>query len=88
MLPPAEATGRPRLPASTSRDGSSGFTLPFSIENCPEYVAVDVRATEGGYILHFVNYNPATQIKGIKVRTLDGQAHKVLPFNEYNYIKI
>lgn len=67
---------------------ATGFTLPFSIENCPEYVAVDVRATEGGYILHFVNYNPATQIKGIKVRTLDGQVHKVLPFNEYNYIKI
>ena len=67
---------------------TSGFFLPFSIENCPEYVAVDVREAEGGYILHFVNYNPATQIKGIKVLASDGKVHKVLPFNEYNYIKI
>ena len=67
---------------------ATGLHLPFEVEKCPEYVAIDVRRYDGGYILHFVNYNPASEIKGVKVRTTDGKVYKVSTFSEYNYIKI
>lgn len=62
---------------------ATGFGLPFTLKNCPQEVALDVRKTAGGYVLHFVNYLPSKPIKGLKVNG------KTVPvFSEYNYIKI
>ena len=67
---------------------ATGFDLPFDISGCPEWVAVDVRRGEKSYILHFVNYNPAKQAKGITIRPKEGKAVKLEPFAEYANLTI
>ncbi len=61
----------------------TGFRLPFTLKNCPQEVALDVRKTTEGYVLHFLNYLPSKPVKGLKVN-----GKTVAPFSEYTFVKI
>jgi len=65
----------------------TGFRLPFEITGCPESVTMDVRQMAGGYVFHFVNYDPGHPVENASVRMSDGNVRKVPVIVEYSLVK-
>ena len=65
---------------------ATGWKAPFAFGNLPETVAVDVRRTGGGgYVFHFVNYDPERPVRGAAILWADGSRQEIPEFSEYRF---